>query len=200
MKENLQNVYIPLYFCEPVEIRESSCHTYDYFMRLHGIYASQTRNVTQAAEAQGYAVGGFTPEGDENEPTGIVHKGEWVASQRLLRSPVARLMIEALDYAQRTNTIGSLRQADVSRSIAPAIYAHANTPPIIIQNATTPQEEISRGSVAMREYTAVIRQLKERLSEPFVTINTVTGDNGIKQAQDEYNKLMRNKTPKSRRK
>lgn len=154
----------------------------------------------QAAEAQGYAVGGFTPEGDENEPAGIVHKGEWVASQRLLRSPVARPMIEALDYAQRTNTIGSLRQADVSRSIAPAIYAHANTPPIIIQNATTPQEEISRGSVAMREYTAVIRQLKERLSEPFVTINTVTGDNGIKQAQDEYNKLMRNKMPKSRRK
>ena len=52
----------------------------------------------------------------------------------------------------------------------------------------------------MREYASVIRQLKERLDEPFVTVNTVSGDTGIKQAQDEYEKLMRNKTPKSRRK
>lgn len=39
----------------------------------------------------------------------------------------------------------------------------------------------------------------ERLNEPFVTVNTVTGDTGIKRAQDEYAQLMRNKTPKSRR-
>jgi len=38
-----------------------------------------------------------------------------------------------------------------------------------------------------------------RLHEPFVTVNTVTGDAGIKKAQDEYNQLMCNKTPKSRR-
>ena len=42
--------------------------------------------------------------------------------------------------------------------------------------------------------------MKDRLNEPFVTVNTVTGDSGIKQAQDEYNILIRNKTPKSRRK
>ena len=52
----------------------------------------------------------------------------------------------------------------------------------------------------MKEYADVIRQLKDRLNEPFVTVNTVTGDTGIKQAQDEYEQLMRNKTPKSRRK
>lgn len=32
--------------------------------------------------------------------------------------------------------------------------------------------------------------LNERLDEPFVTINTVTGEDGIKQAQDEYHRLM----------
>ena len=95
-------------------------------------------------------------------------------------------------------TIGSLRQADVSRSIAPAIYAPLPQP-IIIQSSATPQEEINRGNIALHDYTAVIRQLKERLSETFVTINTVAGDNAIKQAKDEYDKLIRNKTPKSRR-
>lgn len=31
---------------------------------------------------------------------------------------------------------------------------------------------------------------KENLNEPFVTVNTVTGDLGIKQAQDDYQRLM----------
>lgn len=71
----------------------------------------------QASEAQGYAQGGFTPQGRVNEEVGVVHAGEWVASQKLLASPVARPLINALDYAQRTNTIGSLRADDVSRTI-----------------------------------------------------------------------------------
>ena len=53
---------------------------------------------------------------------------------------------------------------------------------------------------AMRGYADTMKQLQQRLEEPFVTVNTVTGDSGIKKAQDEYNNLIRNKTPKSRRK
>jgi hypothetical protein len=41
---------------------------------------------------------------------------------------------------------------------------------------------------------------RSRLNEPFVTINTVTGDMGIKQAQDDYQRLMNNKSPKNKRK
>ena len=158
----------------------------------------------EAASAQGYAKGGFTPEGGKNEVAGVVHKGEWVASQELLQSPVARPMIDALDYAQRTNTIGSLRSEDVSRSIvAPSVYAQSNqtSPTVIVQAPESDaQTEIAATHAAMKEYALVMRQLKDRLNEPFVTVNTVTGDTGIKQAQDEYEQLMRNKTPKSRRK
>ena len=154
----------------------------------------------EASAAQGYAKGGFTGDGGKYEVAGVVHKGEWVASQELLKSPVARPMIEALDYAQRTNTIGSLRSEDVSRSIvAPSVYAQsaAPSPTVIVQPAShDAQSEIE----AMKEYAEVIRQLKQRLDEPFVTVNTVTGDTGIKQAQDEYEQLIRNKSPKSRRK
>ena len=46
----------------------------------------------------------------------------------------------------------------------------------------------------------IIARLNERLDEPFVTAGTVTGDKGIKQAQDEYQRLMNNKSPKSKRK
>jgi hypothetical protein len=69
-----------------------------------------------------------------------------------------------------------------------------------VQQATPDaQTEIAAGSAFIREYADIMQQLKDRLNEPFVTVNTVTGDTGIKQAQDEYEQLMRNKTPKSRR-
>lgn len=154
----------------------------------------------EASAAQGYAKGGFTGEGGKFEVAGIVHKGEWVASQELLQSPVARPMIEALDYAQQTNTIGSLRSDDVSRSIvAPSVYAQSapSSPTVILQPA---HQQSEQADMLMKEYAEIMRQLKDRLNEPFVTVNTVTGDTGIKKAQDEYDQLIRNKSPKSRRK
>lgn len=157
----------------------------------------------QASESQGYAKGGFTPSGPKFKEVGVVHAGEWVASQEMLASPVARPIIEALDYAQRTNTIGSLRADDVSRTIAPVTY---NTPqqqqPVIVQQKPDglSAAAIVQNTKVMQEYKETMSALKDRLNEPFVTVNTVTGDSGIKQAQDEYNILIRNKTPKSRRK
>ena len=139
----------------------------------------------QASEAQGYSKGGFTPKGAVDEEVGVVHAGEWVASQKLLANPVARPLINALDYAQRTNTIGSLRSVDVSRAVAPQLVAQSAPTIVVEQNS---------------EYTYIMKRLAERLDEPFVTVNTITGDNGIKKAQDEYDKLIRNKSPKSKRK
>ena len=150
----------------------------------------------QASEAQGYSAGGFTPDGRSDEPVGIVHAGEWVASQKLVKSPKTRPIIEALEYAQRTNTIGSLNAADVSRSItAPMLLA--STPqqavqPNVIVNVpaqTSPNTKIEQ----------TLDRLNERLNEPFVTVATVTGDKGINKAQDDYERLLRNKSPKSRK-
>lgn len=126
------------------------------------------------AQREGYSEGGFTKPGAKNEPAGIVHAGEWVASQRLLASPVARPVINMLDHAQRTNTIGRLGGA--MGAAAPVVVTE---------------------SEALR---SVIKQLTDRLSEPFVTINTVTGPHGIEQAQNDYKKLMNNTLPKNKRK
>ena len=145
----------------------------------------------QASEAQGYSKGGFTRPGRVDEPAGIVHAGEWVASQKLLSNPVARPMIDALDYAQRTNTIGSLRAEDVSRSI------RAND---TLARSADNGEPAALMTAAAAEMARTVDALKSRLDEPFVTVNTVTGDKGIKQAQDEYSRLMNNITPKSKRK
>ena len=143
----------------------------------------------QASEATGYMEGGFTKPGRKDEPAGIVHAGEWVASQDLLRNPQARAMIETLDYAQRTNTVGRLSASDVSQSI---------TAPQRIAKAQQSGELLAVAS-ASQALSRSVNEMNQRLHEPFITVNTVSGDAGIKKAQDEYNQLIRNKTPKSRR-
>lgn len=157
----------------------------------------------QASEAQGYAQGGFTPQGRVNEEVGVVHAGEWVASQKLLASPVARPLINALDYAQRTNTIGSLRADDVSRAIAPNMtMTQQQVQPVVVQAPTdnVASAALAQSAAVLSKYEETMNRLNQRLNEPFFTVNTVTGDTGIKQAQDEYDTLMRNKSPKSKRK
>ena len=156
----------------------------------------------QASEAQGYAQGGFTPQGRVNEEVGVVHAGEWVASQKLLASPVARPLINALDYAQRTNTIGSLRADDVSRAIAPNVVSTQQVQPVVVQAPTdnVVSAALAQSAAVLSKYEETMNRLNQRLNEPFVTVNTVTGDTGIKQAQEEYDTLMRNKSPKSKRK
>lgn len=149
----------------------------------------------QAAEATGYESGGFTPKGKSDEVAGVVHKGEWVASQKLVNSPKTRPLLEALDYAQRTNTIGSITATDVSRTItAPAVLAAQPQATTIVNNTT-----YNQSSQSYERLYATLDRLDTRLNEPFVTVNTVTGDHGMQKAQDDYDRLMKNKSPKSRK-
>ena len=114
----------------------------------------------QASEAQGYAQGGFTPQGRVNEEVGVVHAGEWVASQKLLASPVARPLINALDYAQRTNTIGSLRADDVSRAIAPNVVSTQQVQPVVVQ---APTDNVA--SAALAQSAAVLSRYEKNMSQ-----------------------------------
>lgn len=156
------------------------------------VQVAAIRKQKQAAAAKGYSEGGFTPDGDKDKPVGVVHAGEWVASQRLTKSPKVRPFLEALDYAQRNNTIGSITAADVSRTVsAPMMLAGttiAGAQQSIAPNVVVQQNE---------QYADAMIRLVERLERPFYTVNTVSGDNGIKQAQDEYDRLIKNKSPKS---
>lgn len=157
----------------------------------------------QASESKGYASGGFTPAGRRNEPVGIVHAGEWVASQDLVNNPRTRPMLDILDYAQRTNTIASLQPSDVSRILtAPQNLTAALTAlPIreIDISHRASRDEISQNNNMVNVMTNLdqaLSLLHKRLSEPFITVNTVTGDMGIQRAQEEYAKLIRNKSAK----
>lgn len=155
------------------------------------------RKQKQAADVTGYSEGGFTRPGAIDEPAGIVHAGEWVASQKLVNNPHTRPIIDMLEQAQRTNTIAALTPADVSASItAPLVTARRQTrpaTPVISRNTA----ERDSGSETVAKLHSTLDRLTGRLSRPFVTVATVSGDKGINKAQEDYQKLMRNKQPKT---
>lgn len=133
-----------------------------------------------AALAQGYATGGYTRPGGKYEPAGIVHAGEWVASQELLANPTAAATIAALDEAQRTNTIGSLQKPSL---------------PSILQS---PAQQSAKSSAAISQSSssesAVLEKLNKTLNDGIYAATLMTGDKGIVRAQRRYDQLMKNKS------
>ena len=137
----------------------------------------------EAAMAQGYAAGGYTAPGGKYQPAGIVHAGEWVASQDLLANPTAAATIAQLDQAQKTNTIGQLSKPPVFEGSKPRYLEGANTG---IRDTQTPEVNIGDS----------IDRLNKTLDNGIYAATTMTGDKGILRQQRRYEQLMRNKSKK----
>lgn len=147
------------------------------------------RKQQQASEAQGYMQGGFTPAGRKDEAVGVVHAGEWVAPRELLQNRETRPMIDLLERARRGNRMASITAADVSASVT----AQARGARAAVQTVAVIREPQERSYTAPR-LAESIEALNARLAEPFYTVNTVSGDHGMRRALDEYDRLMKNKS------
>lgn len=67
---------------------------------------------------------------------------------------------------------------------------------VIVENPSPPQ---SKQNDKELDYAETMRLQRQRIDGPFVMVNSVIGNIRMKQVQEEYDKLIRNKTPKSRR-
>lgn len=151
----------------------------------------------QASESQGYAEGGYTKKGKKYEPAGIVHAGEWVASQEMVNSPVYAPIIEALDYAQSNRVYPYLPSDAVSMSItAPAVlssFVSSQRQEKYRQSA----ENVHRAESNQDDYVTVlvdcIEKLTKKLDEPITAISTIAGDYGSATAEKKYQRLLKNK-------
>lgn len=146
-----------------------------------GIQLATLKKQHEAAMSQGYAAGGYTMPGSKYQPAGIVHAGEWVASQDLLANPTAAATIAQLDKAQKTNTIGMLDRQQVSASVS--------APVAVAQAKRSEQSQPDRSS-------ETIDRLNKTLDNGIYAATTMTGDKGIQRQQRKYDQLMRNKGKK----
>lgn len=146
-----------------------------------GIQLATLKKQHEAAMAQGYAAGGYTMPGSKYQPAGIVHAGEWVASQELLANPTAAATIAQLDQAQRTNTIGQLSKP------APVVSSANDRSSGGIMTGDngyqTPGVNVGES----------IDRLNKTLDGGIYAATLMTGDKGIVRQQKRYNQLMKNK-------
>ena len=75
------------------------------------------------------------------------------------------------------------------------VLARQGQSPQVVVTQPSPTIIVEQNS----EYVETMKHLSQRLDEPFVTVNTITGDYGIEKAQDDYNRLIKNKSPKSKK-
>ena len=132
-----------------------------------------------------FYTGGFTGSGEWDRPQGIVHSNEFVANRFAVANPAIRPVLNLIDHAQRTNTVGSLTASDVSAVVAPSAVVPVS------EGGTEVDLELYRLVV---ECTETMKKVMSRLQEPLVAETYVTGKHGINQAQKEYNRLNNNKS------
>lgn len=132
-----------------------------------------------------FYTGGFTGPGEWDRPQGIVHSNEFVANRFAVANPAIRPVLNLIDHAQRTNTVGSLTASDVSAVVAPSAVVPVS------EGGTGVDLELHRLVVECAE---TMKKVKSRLQEPLVAETYVTGKHGINQAQKEYNRLNNNKS------
>ena len=153
-----------------------------------------------------YAEGGFTPDGPKKKVVGVVHAGEWVASQKLVKSPVARPLLEALEVAQKRNVIGTL-QLPVQQVISASpkvigLKGYGDELRGTRDERALSEERLSfieENKVMSERLSDVISRLEERLEEPSVAVVRVTGEHGLDKAERDYARMVNNARPKSRR-
>lgn len=132
-----------------------------------------------------FYTGGFTGPGEWDRPQGIVHSNEFVANRFAVANPAIRPVLNLIDHAQRTNTVGSLTASDVSAVVAPSAVVPVS------EGGTGVDLGLHRLVVECAE---TMKKVKSRLQEPLVAETYVTGKHGINQAQKEYNRLNNNKS------
>lgn len=133
--------------------------------------------------------GGYTGNGRWDEPRGIVHAGEFVANRHAVQNPEIRPVLDLIDQAQRNNTIGSLTGRDVSRILTTSVVS-SPSPDIQVSGV----QDNGQLLIVLNQTMSVLSRLNKRLDKPFMTVNSVTGKGGIKEAMDEYEKIQNNKS------
>lgn len=158
----------------------------------------------EAAMSAEYAEGGFTPDGPKKKVVGVVHAGEWVASQKLVKSPVVKPLLQALDVAQRRNMIGvlpSVESQSVMRLEGYGVNKRDELRGTRDERALSEERLsfIEENKVMSERLSDVISRLEERLEEPSVAVVRVTGEHGLTKAERDYARMVNNARPKSRR-
>lgn len=137
------------------------------------------------AESAGYYQGGFTGGRKYKQVAGVVHEGEFVANHDAVNNPNLMPVLSLIDQAQKTNTVGSLTAADVSRSISAPLSTNA-----AVAAAVPSIQVVDSGQQRTAE---TIDQLNAVLAGGIHAVVAIEGPDGIHEKYTKYQRLIKNK-------
>ena len=202
MKDSLKNILlIMLDYLEKVMLMAVGEVTIRSFTDIVSSFASIAKimaikaafSAVKTAISSGFADGGYTPDGPWDKPQGVVHSGEFVSNRFAVKNKHLRPVFDLIDQAQRAGSVANLTGDDIAAVVSSRSVTSSNitkTRPEPVRKSTVDQELLSAIYALMK----VTGRLNKRLDEPFVTVNSVTGKGGIKEAMDEYDNLNKNKS------
>lgn len=163
--------------------------------------AAEIAIITAAFEAAkaaigGFEAGGFTPEGEADEPQGIVHSNEFVANRFAVKNPQVLPVLQLIDAAQRSGNISNLTGQQIAAVATGNVSTPQNTRNVssapIAQQTIPP--ELTR-AINMLIYTT--RKAAEAYKEPALAYTFADGKGGVNEAQELLDRMKKNASLKS---
>ena len=148
---------------------------------------------TAKAAVGNFYTGGYTPSGRWDEPKGVVHSNEFVANRFAVANPAVRPVLDLIDQAQRRGTISHLTADDIA-AVAPGRTAERRPSSIPHPAPTATPATDPEAKAVIRQLQATVSRLNNRLDEPFLTLNVISGRGGLYKKLEEFKQLLNNKS------
>lgn len=137
-----------------------------------------------------FYTGGYTGDGNWDEPKGLVHSNEFVANRFAVANPAVRPVLDLIDNAQRTGSINNLSSDDLA-----AVTGKGDSSSVTV--VSSPSVIPDRGSndevkFLMIECSRLMKQMEERLKEPLLARTYANGKGGTMEAEKLVNKMKLN--------
>lgn len=138
------------------------------------------------AEAAGYYEGGYTGGNRYRKEAGVVHEGEFVANHNAVNNSSIRPALDLIDRAQRSNTVGSLTAADITRSLGQG--SSTVVAPVVNVNYDNTEVRQSLDGV-----NSAVTRLNENIERGIKADVSIAGREGIDRKLNEYHRMLNNK-------
>lgn len=138
------------------------------------------------AEAAGYYEGGYTGGTRYRKEAGVVHEGEFVANHNAVNNSSIRPALDLIDRAQRSNTVGSLTAADITRSLGQG-GSTVVAPVVNVNNDNTEVRQSLDG------VNAAVSRLTQTLDDGIEVEVPISGRRGLHRRLQDYQRILNNK-------
>lgn len=136
-----------------------------------------------------FYTGGYTGQGEWDEPQGIVHSNEFVANRFAVANPAVRPVLDLINNAQLNGSISNIRPED----IAAVVPASSQSAAIIAAGSNNSRDD-RQLITALSDMRKVVDRLNKRLNDPIEAYSVISGRGGTAERLRQYEQLLKNKS------